>query len=142
MSDEFNTEDFLAHYGVLGMKWGVRKDKKSSSPRTTKTSDNFDVSKEVKTIRFKQNRKMTAPKVRTDISTSELRKINERLRLEIEYDRQIRELAKQNMSRSDRVKKDVQVIIGKASRTAATNLLTAKLTQTGSKALQLKVKEK
>ena len=85
---------------------------------------------------------MTAPKVRTDISTSELRKINERLRLEIEYDRQVKELAKQNMSRSDRVKKDVQSIVGNASRTAATKLLTAKLTQTGAKALKLQVKEK
>lgn len=28
-----NSEDFLIHYGVKGMKWGVRKDSKASRPR-------------------------------------------------------------------------------------------------------------
>lgn len=36
-----NADDFLAHYGVKGMKWGVRKDRKarasSSDPKTKKT---------------------------------------------------------------------------------------------------------
>ena len=36
MSSEVN--GFLAHYGVKGMKWGVRKDRKGGSSRRSKSS--------------------------------------------------------------------------------------------------------
>lgn len=35
--DAMSTEEFLAHYGVKGMKWGVRKDRESSSKEKTQS---------------------------------------------------------------------------------------------------------
>ena len=58
--------NYLQHYGVKGMKWGVRKARRSSD------------SAEVKQIRKKKVSQM---------SNAELRKANERIRLEQEYKR-------------------------------------------------------
>lgn len=69
---------FLAHYGVKGMKWGVRRKRKAS-----KESDDFA---ETKNLR---GRKVS------ELSTSELRRLNDRLNLEQNYNRM-------NPSRSSR----------------------------------------
>lgn len=58
--------NYLQHYGVKGMKWGVRKARRSAD------------SAEVKQIRKKKVSQM---------SNAELRKANERIRLEQEYKR-------------------------------------------------------
>ena len=34
-----NTEDFLAHYGVKGMKWGVRKDRRNTQKAKREKSE-------------------------------------------------------------------------------------------------------
>lgn len=69
----------LMHYGVLGMKWGVRKDRRSSSSKrkkkTVKTSDDY---KEYSNLRKRD--------VRT-LSNNELRKVNDRMNLEQNYRR-------------------------------------------------------
>ena len=58
-------EDFLAHYGVKGMKWGVRKDPKPNVSRATMREAKRDVGKSVSPnkvfgknadARFKQHR--------------------------------------------------------------------------------------
>ena len=58
--------NYLQHYGVKGMKWGVRKARRSAD------------SAEAKQIRKKKVKEM---------SNAELRKLNERIRLEQEYKR-------------------------------------------------------
>ena len=72
MEYEENYEDFLQHYGVLGMKWGHRKARSTSSynkkPKSTK------------------NTTTSKPKpTRRELSDEELRAIINRMRLEREY---------------------------------------------------------
>lgn len=70
---EPKTENHLAHYGVLGMKWGVRKDNKAGSRRRSGSKDY-------------QTTKKLRSKGRTALSNSELQKVNKRLQLERTYD--------------------------------------------------------
>ena len=68
----------LMHYGVLGMKWGVRKDRSSGSSRKRGKSSWSDDAREARTIKKKGVKQM---------SNTELKKLNERTRLEQEYSR-------------------------------------------------------
>ena len=67
----------LYHYGVLGMKWGVRKDRSRSGGSRRKRSMSDDA-RDASTIKKKKVSQM---------SNAELKKINERTRLEQEYSR-------------------------------------------------------
>ena len=66
----------LIHYGVLGMKWGVRKDRSSGSSRKRGKSSWSDDAREARAIKKKKVKQM---------SNTELKKLNERTRLEQEY---------------------------------------------------------
>ena len=68
----------LMHYGVLGMKWGVRKDRSSGSSRKRGKSSWSDDAREARAIKKKKVKQM---------SNAELKKLNERTRLEQEYSR-------------------------------------------------------
>lgn len=67
--------DFLAHYGVKGMRWGVRKQADGSMKPSGKTpkSEDHETSRELMKKRPSQ------------MSNSELKKLNERLQLEKTY---------------------------------------------------------
>lgn len=80
MSKEFKMENELYHYGILGMKWGVRKSqsKSSSSKRKNGQRKLSDDAREASVIKKKSIGQMT---------NAELRKANERTRLEQEYSR-------------------------------------------------------
>lgn len=67
----------LYHYGVLGMKWGVRRDRSRSGGSRQKRPSSQD-SREASAIKKKRLNEM---------SNAELRKFNERTRLEQEYSR-------------------------------------------------------
>lgn len=64
---EISMEDFLEHYGVKGMRWGVRKESKTSA---TPKSEDYIKAKQLK-------RKPTS-----SLSNAELKFLNERLSLE------------------------------------------------------------
>lgn len=64
---EISMDDFLEHYGVKGMKWGVRKASKASAPQK---SEDYLRARQLK-------RKPTS-----SLSNSELKFLNERLNLE------------------------------------------------------------
>ena len=74
MDYEENYDDFLQHYGVLGMKWGHRKARSNvSSNKKPKSTKNTTTSK-------------PKPKpTRRELSDEELRAVINRMRLEREY---------------------------------------------------------
>ena len=73
------TESELYHYGIKGMKWGVRKSRSrtgSSRKKRSKTDGWSDDAKETYRIKKKKVNQM---------SNAELRKVNERRNLERNY---------------------------------------------------------
>ena len=68
----------LKHYGVLGMKWGVRRARGTASKSSRRNKPMSDDAREVATIKKKKVREM---------SNAELKRANERIRLEQEYSR-------------------------------------------------------
>ena len=76
MEYEENYDDFLQHYGVLGMKWGHRKARsKTSSNKKPKSTKNTTTSKPKPKPKPTQKR----------LSDAELRAVVNRMRLEREY---------------------------------------------------------
>lgn len=73
----------LYHYGVLGMKWGRRKNRKSGLKN--------GVVRQKTSVDTRSDDAKTAAKIKTkkvsEMSNQELRTINERTRLEQEYSR-------------------------------------------------------
>ena len=77
MEYEENYDDFLKHYGVLGMKWGKRK------ARSTVSSNNK--SKSTAITKPKQTPKPKSKPTKRRLSDAELRAVVNRMRLEREY---------------------------------------------------------
>ena len=61
--------DYLSQYGVLGMKWGVRKDRRTRKPKKPDAPE------------YTESRKNKKQRTRT-LTNAEIRKTNERLQLE------------------------------------------------------------
>lgn len=70
-------EKELYHHGVKGMKWGIRKDRKSSGSRKRSRHESED---------YKESRKIKKKHV-IEMSNEELRKLNKRMDLEQNYHR-------------------------------------------------------
>ena len=78
MDYEENYDDFLQHYGVLGMKWGHRKARSNaSSNKKPKSTKNTTTSKPKPKPKPKQTQR--------ELSDEELRAVINRMRLEREY---------------------------------------------------------
>ena len=77
------SDDYLAHYGVLGMKWGVRKDKTKGGLRKRKSTPVHD-----------DYRKAHSGKSVKSMSDSELRSVNNRLQMERQYSELTRKTSK------------------------------------------------
>lgn len=82
----------LTHYGVLGMKWGVRRNRSSTgSNRKPKKSEDYIRVKSLKKKRLSQ------------LSNTELRELNNRMQLEQQY----KSLKKQQISSGRKFINDV-----------------------------------
>lgn len=77
MEYEENYDDFLKHYGVLGMKWGKRK------ARSTVSSNNKPKSTAI--TKPKQTPKPKSKPTKRRLTDAELRAVVNRMRLEREY---------------------------------------------------------
>ena len=77
MEYEENYDDFLKHYGVLGMKWGKRK------ARSTVSSNKKPKSAAI--TKPKQTPKPKSKPTQRRLSDAELRAVVNRMRLEREY---------------------------------------------------------
>ena len=77
MEYEENYDDFLQHYGVLGMKWGKRK------ARSTISSNKKPKSTTI--TKPKQTPKPKSKPTQRQLSDAELRAVVNRMRLEREY---------------------------------------------------------
>lgn len=72
-----NAADFLAHYGVKGMRWGYRKSESGGRVKSGKRTASED---------FIRSRELGKKKVH-ELSNSELKDLNERMNLEQNYAR-------------------------------------------------------
>lgn len=77
------SDDYLAHYGVLGMRWGVRKDKTKGGSRKIKSTPVHD-----------DYKKAHSGKSLKSMSDSELRSVNNRLQMERQYSELTRKTSK------------------------------------------------
>ena len=105
--DDF-LNDHLEHHGVKGMKWGVRKPRSSSgaSPASRASGPRTRKVQKTRSPSYKKPAK-------TDLlSNDELRRSNERLRLEKEYNTLISEVKRQNRSKGQKFLQDTVMKIG------------------------------
>ena len=80
-------DDYLAHYGVLGMKWGVRKDGRPQGHQSGKTNSKRKKKVSVAVSEDKKQSNVLLKKHPDDLSNVELKRLNNRMELESNYKR-------------------------------------------------------
>ena len=80
-------DDYLAHYGVLGMKWGVRKDGRPQGHQSGKTNSKRKKKVSVAVSEDKKQSNALLKKHPDDLSNVELKRLNNRMELESNYKR-------------------------------------------------------
>lgn len=95
----------LYHYGVLGMKWGVKRDRKTTSSNTSKTKPK---SKRVPSEDHLEAKRLKKKKL-YEMTNKELETLNRRMQLEQNY----KNLNRQQISRGEKFVTDILTEVGK-----------------------------
>lgn len=98
-----SNDDFLIHYGVLGMKWGVRKDRNSSSSKRREKAKN--TRKQLKAVRKSRKKAM---KNRSILPEKELDKRINRL----EKEKKLKELTEEEIYKGKQAAKKAALKFG------------------------------
>lgn len=83
MSNE-ELDDFLAHYGVLGMKWGVRRSRAQLDRAAARRGEKRKAKEASKSDDHKKAKRL-AKKPASELSNQELSELNKRMNLEQNY---------------------------------------------------------
>ena len=112
MNEEYR-EQYLMHYGVLGMKWGVRKkrDKQSSSKKSSEQK--IEAKNNIKQPKTNAKSKKVDSKGRKqDFDEDEFLKRLQQLRMQVEYDRLVSTLEANNstMRKVENITKNITTV--------------------------------
>lgn len=115
--------DYLKHYGVLGMKWGVRRNRPTSGSGKRGEKNGSDEKKLIVMRPPKPSTASSKPKRPSisDMSDDELRRRISRLEMEKRYKDLSREREQKRVSRGKRF---VQDVMEKSGRNIATQVAT------------------
>ena len=91
MTDLIEFEDFLAHYGVKGMKWGVRRDRSSGGSRRGGGKTSKKSADAPKAPKASKPRKESHSSVAKKMSDNELQAVLKRMDMEKRYSQLMKE---------------------------------------------------
>lgn len=107
LNEEFKMEqNYLYHYGVLGMKWGVRRSRKKAAKaerKSAKQRKEESYSEDYKRVKALKKKKLY------EMSNAEIRELNNRMQLETQY----KDLKKKNVSKGQKFVTEVLTDVGK-----------------------------
>lgn len=118
---EKDSDSDIMHFGVLGMKWGVRKKKKSISRKEQKKRANKKTSRDYNEADFLRKRKVKS------LSNAQLKKAITRMQLEQQY-KQLSENDKSKLYKfgkkfvNDLMTSTTQTVVNTISKTTKTKL--------------------
>ena len=112
MNDEYR-DQYLMHYGVLGMKWGIRRkmDKQTSNKKSSKQEN--ETKNNIKQPKTNAKAKKVDSKGRKqDFNEDEFLKALQQLRMKVEYDRLVSTIDTNNstMRKVENITKNVTTV--------------------------------
>jgi hypothetical protein len=107
-----NADDVLKHFGILGMKWGVRRDRAKLRKLARQRGDAREWDKS--SDDYKKAQKISRKQI-NQMSNAELREFTQRLQLEKQY----KSLTTKEISAGRKIASDILVNQGKIMASAA-----------------------
>lgn len=137
-------QDFLIHYGVMGMKWGVRKSTPSKTGRVTKKKNKISKAiEQTKKKKASESRKKKLEEARVKKAESESKR-NVKSLTDAELNKRIARLQKERtynqLMQSERVSEG-RKFVNQIAKESATKVGTATLTYIGGKAVNAMFKD-